>query len=196
MHKFLPTLFVVFSVLPFVSYAFQSEVILGKKDAPVTVIEYSSLSCGGCAYFAEKILPTLEKEYVDTGKIRLIIRQIVMAKRDLQASMLVCCAPDPHKLQLAYWKHQAQWTQAKDDSIVRNLAKDHGMTDAQIDDCLKDEQLRKTLFSKKLVALKGYKIEAIPTVIIQDKPFEHTENIDDFRKAVDQALKEAHTQSR
>lgn len=167
------------------------DVVLGKEGG-LTVIEYGSLSCGGCAYFAKEILPAIEKDYVETGKVRLIIRQMVMNENDIKASMLVCCCPSPYKLQLAYWKKQEEWVGADEDKSIRKIAKDHGMTDNQIQSCLEDTQLRQTLFSKKFIALKGYNIKAIPTIFINNKEYSNIKNADDLRKVIEEALKEAH----
>ena len=169
------------------------DVVLG--DGPLTVIEYGSLSCAGCAYFAKKILPAIEKEYVETGKIRLIIRQMVMNPNDVNASMLVCCAPNPHKLQLAYWKQQHEWVGASDDKPVRKIAEGQGMTTQQIDACLADARLRQTLLTKKFVALKAYAIKAIPTIFIKDKEYPNIQNAEDLRKAIEEALKEDHNKT-
>lgn len=165
------------------------DVVLGKENA-LTVVEYGSLSCGACAHFAKEILPTIEKEYVQTGKIRLVIRPMVMNETDVKASMLACCAQNPHKLQLAYWHKQNDWASKEDDQALRKIAKDNGMTDNQIEDCLADKQLRQTLYTKKFIALKK-NITGIPTVFINDKLCDITHDVAGFRKAIDQALEEA-----
>ena len=175
---------------PAQSSAKSIDVVLG--NGPLTVIEYGSLSCGGCAHFAKEILPAIENDYVKTGKIRLLFRPMVMNPNDVNASMLVCCAPNPHKLQLAYWKQQHEWVGASDDQPVRKIAQSQGMTVNQIGDCLADAQLRQNLLTKKFVALKAYNIKSIPTIFINDREYPDIKNAEDLSKAIEQELKQAH----
>ena len=68
------------------------DLVLGKADAPVTIVEYASMTCGHCANFHNKVFPALKEKYIDTGKVRLIIREFPLDDLAAAASMLARCA--------------------------------------------------------------------------------------------------------
>ena len=76
------------------------ELVLGKEDAPVTVVEYASMTCGHCAAFHNKVLPALKEKYIDTGKVRFIMREFPLDKLAVAASMLARCAGGDRTLPL------------------------------------------------------------------------------------------------
>ena len=67
--------------------------VIGKASAPVTIIEYASLSCPHCAAFHNQVLPTLKKDYIDTGKVRLVYRDYPHNNAAVAATMMARCAP-------------------------------------------------------------------------------------------------------
>src|SRR5262245_16618107 len=68
------------------------DLVLGKDDAPITVVEYASMTCGHCANFHNKVFPTLKEKYIDTGKVRFVMREFPLDKLAVAASMLARCA--------------------------------------------------------------------------------------------------------
>jgi protein-disulfide isomerase len=67
--------------------------ILGNPDAPITIIEYASLTCPHCAHFANEVLPELKKKWIDTGKAKLVLRDYPLDEPALRAAMIARCAP-------------------------------------------------------------------------------------------------------
>ena len=67
--------------------------ILGKPDAPITIVEYASLTCPHCAHFANDVLPELKKKWIDTGKAKLVLRDFPLDEPALRAAMIARCAP-------------------------------------------------------------------------------------------------------
>ena len=67
--------------------------MLGKPDAPITIVEYASLTCPHCAHFANDVLPELKKKWIDTGKVKLVLRDFPLDEPALRAAMIARCAP-------------------------------------------------------------------------------------------------------
>ena len=117
-----------------------SERILGKPDAPVTLIEYASKTCSHCASFHADVLPTLKKEYVDTGKVKLIYREFPLNQLDVVVSMIARCGPPGRFFPLVdlIYKTQAQWARARDPlAEVIKIGRLAGITPKTVEACLR-----------------------------------------------------------
>jgi protein-disulfide isomerase len=149
------------------------DIALGKADAPVTIVEYSSLSCPHCATFHKEVLPALKSEYIDTGKVRYVEREFPLNNAAFAGSVLARCV-DPSRFYAfndLLFSHQDEWA-FKEDAVVplRQYAKQAGMTDPDFDKCIDDEALQ-----KKVVAVrdKGEKegVKGTPTFFINGKVY-------------------------
>ena len=121
-----------------------AEKVLGKADAPVTMIEYASLSCPHCREFHEKTLPQIKEKYIDTGKVKLIFRDFPLGQRALAAHMVASCAGPVRYFAMIsiLFRDQAVWGQAPDGmAAIQATAKKGGMSPAQVDACLRNEDL-------------------------------------------------------
>ncbi|MBU2956919.1 DsbA family protein [Paracoccus sp. 1_MG-2023] len=149
------------------------DVVLGDADAPVTVIEYASFTCGHCANFHENVYPDLKAEYIDTGKVKFIQRDIYFDQPGLWAGVLARCAGDDKFYPVAdmLFDEQSEWLSGgSGDEIaaqLRRIGLKAGMTEEQMTACWNDtakvEQLIAT-FQKNATA-DG--IEATPTFVIE-----------------------------
>jgi protein-disulfide isomerase len=97
--------------------------VLGKPDAPITIVEYASLSCSHCANFSNAVLPTLKKNWIDTGKAKLVLRDFPLDEPALRAEMLLRCAPPERFYPLAetLFETQDKWAVAKDQIVQSRL---------------------------------------------------------------------------
>src|SRR5262249_57342023 len=95
--------------------------ILGKPDAPITIVEYASLTCPHCAAFERDTLPKLKTQYIDTGKVKLIYRDFPLDSRATLAAMIARCAPRDRYFGFvdAFFRSQDQWARSEDP--VRSL---------------------------------------------------------------------------
>src|SRR5256885_15632799 len=129
--------------------------ILGNPDAPITIVEYASLTCPHCAHFANEVLPELKKKWIDTGKAKLVLRDYPLDEPALRAAMIARCAP-PDRF-YAYvdtlFAAQEKWVMAKDyrDALAR-LVKLGGMSREEFDNCLKNTTLETTTAKAPLIA--------------------------------------------
>ncbi len=109
------------------------EVTLGDAKAPVTIIEYFSLTCPHCAHFATNTLPDLKKQYIDTGKVKLVLRDFPLDQIALKAAVIAHCAGDDHYPAFVeeMFKTQGNWEQASDPvASLKELGRLGGLTDA------------------------------------------------------------------
>ena len=146
--------------------------MIGKPDAPITIIEYGSLTCSHCAEIAEKVFPQLKKDWLDTGKAKLIYRDFPRDPLDQAAAMISHCAG--HERYFAYletyFHSQANWMRSQQPlDALKGIARLGGMSGEQVNACLADSALLNQLETRKNEGQKLYNINATPTFIINGK---------------------------
>src|ERR1700674_5216932 len=160
--------------------------ILGNPDAPITIVEYASLTCPHCAHFANEVLPELKKKWIDTGKAKLVLRDYPLDEPALRAAMIARCAP-PDRF-YAYvdtlFAAQEKWVMAKDyrEALAR-LIKLGGMSKDEFDNCLKNTALENKIVEGRLVASKELDVNSTPTFINGTK-FTGAPTVEEFHKAL------------
>lgn len=145
------------------------ERILGKKDAPVTIEEFVSLTCSHCADFYMKILPELETKYVETGKIKLILRDFPLDGIALKASALARCMPEAqfYPFIKVLYANQAQWAFGGGaDQKLMQYAKLGGLSGEKAQACLNDTTMLDALAAGREAAAKKYDIQSTPTFVL------------------------------
>jgi protein-disulfide isomerase len=120
------------------------EMVIGNADAPVAIVKYASLTCPYCKKFQAEIFPQLKREFIDTGKVRLIIREFPIGFQSGAATIAMRCAKPEKQFALyeAFMRDQAQWVsqEVRHDPIFKIAAKT-GMTRAEFDACFQDQKL-------------------------------------------------------
>ncbi len=169
-----------------------SEMALGSADAPVTMIEYSSLGCPHCAAFHRDTLPRIKKEYIDTGKLRLVFRDFPLGAPALAASMIARCS-GPRKyfgfIEILF-RSQAQWSRSKNPlEALTRVSRFGGMTEADVEACLKYQPLLESIRKGAETAQKNHQITSTPTFLIAGEMISGAQPFDTFKKAIDKALK-------
>jgi protein-disulfide isomerase len=167
------------------------EQVLGKPDAPVTIIEYASLTCSHCAQFHNEVLPKLKERYIAPGKVRLIYRDFPLDQTALAAAALAHCAgPDRYFSMLeVLFKTQSNWARADDPiAALKQLGKLGGLTDQAMNACLADEQLTNGILQGRLAGENEYKIGSTPTFIIDGKAYPGSRDVEEFAKLIDPLL--------
>src|SRR5690606_33821608 len=172
------------------------DIVLGQEDAPVTIIEYASFTCSHCAAFHEGNWPRLKAEYVDTGKVRFIQRDVYFDAVGLWAGILARCGGDDKYYAVSdlIFDDQKNWLNAKSgDEIAANLRKigaKAGMTDEQMDTCWNDKQKVADLVTTFQTNATADKVEGTPTFIIAGEKVQN-QPWDDLKKIIDAKLAEA-----
>ncbi len=146
------------------------DMALGSGKAPVTVVEYASMTCPHCAAFEENVFPVLKSKYIDTGKVRFVFREFPLDIKAAAASMLARCIArnDAGKYFGAVntlFKLQGQLiTETKD--TLKLIGKQAGMTEGAVETCEKDQSLLDKLTADRKFAYETLKVVATPTFFI------------------------------
>lgn len=169
------------------------EFVEGNLDAPVTVVEYASLTCSHCARFYMNGYPELKKNYIDTGKIRFVFRDFPTAPAELAtaAAMVARCAPAGRGKSIIgmIFKNQGEFFQSPNDAI-RGYAQLAGMTSEDVDACLQNKSVFDKVEEVATTAVNVYKVRATPTFFVNDKIVEG-EPWEPLKSAIDDALADA-----
>jgi protein-disulfide isomerase len=180
------------SLMPTPSVAAEpQEQILGNPNAPVTIIEYASLTCPHCAQFHNVVLPKLKERYIEPGKVRLIFRDFPLDQTALAAAALAHCAgPERYFNMLdVLFETQSNWARADDPiAALKRLGKLGGLTDQAMEACLADQKLTDGILRGRLAGENEYKIGSTPTFIIDGKPYPGSRGVDEFAKLIDPLL--------
>lgn len=181
------------SVLPPVKEILADRV-LGDPKAPVTIYDYSSMTCPHCADFTNETLPELKKKYIDTGKVKLIFRDFPLDQLSLRTIMMVRCAPVErfYPLVEVLYKSQAQWVRAADPmKAIAQYGKLAGMKQETIDTCVNDKELADGVLNSRLEAQSKFNVEATPTFIFNDgaATISGAQPIEKFSETIDKLLK-------
>lgn len=161
--------------------------ILGNPDAPVTMIEYASMTCGHCAKFHATILPTLKKDYIDTGKVKLEFHDFPLDGIALGVSMLLRCLPENRYFQAmdVLFKQQQTWARSNDPiAKVESILRLAGLTPETANACKTSAPLQDFVIQSRLNGTKKHKVSATPTVIIGDTTFGGVYPLNDYINAI------------
>jgi len=148
------------------------EMALGDPDAPITMIEYASLTCPHCATFHQNVLPKIRAKYIDTGKVRMIFRTVYFDRPGLWADMMARCGGPLRYFGIVdmLFDKQREWTQGDTAlDIVNNLyaiGRIAGLEDADMEACIQDADKAQALVNESTANLEADKIEGTPTFII------------------------------
>jgi protein-disulfide isomerase len=148
------------------------DIALGKDDAPVTIVEYASMTCSHCAAFYATTFPALKSKYIDTGKVRFILREFPLDPLATAGFMLARCAgPDKRNAMVdLLFAQQKNWAfTEKPIEALSNLVKQTGMTQETFESCLKDQALYEKVNDVRNRAAEKFGINATPTFFINGR---------------------------
>jgi len=167
------------------------EMFVGKADAPVTIIEYASLGCPHCANFHHDTYPEIKKNYIDTGKARLVFRDFPLGTRATAAAMISHCA-GPSKyfgfIDL-FFRAQTEWSQAPDATqAMMKIARFGNMKTDAVEACLTNQKMIDKMEASKKVAVDKFGINATPSFVVNGLVVSGAHSYGDFRKLLDAEL--------
>ncbi len=169
------------------------DMVLGKAEAPVEVIEYASFTCPHCAHFHDTVLDDLKKNYIDTGKIRFVYREVYFDKFGLWAGMVARCG-GPEKyfgISDMLYDTQKDWLAAGEAAgIADNLRKiglKAGLSADQIDACMKDNDMAKAMVATYQANATKDEINSTPSFVINGQKYSNM-SYEDFAKILDEKL--------
>jgi protein-disulfide isomerase len=167
------------------------ERFLGNETAPITVIEYASLTCGHCAVFHETTYPELKKKYIETGKVKFIFREFALDPLAAAGFMLARCAPTDQYFAIieVFFKTQATWARSNDPvNALMNIAKQVGFTKETFEACLTNQKI---LDGVNAVKAQGEKlgVDATPTLFVNGKKLSGGQSLAELEKQFEPLLK-------
>ena len=170
------------------------DMVMGSDKAPVTVIEYASMTCPHCAHFQETTFPELKKRYIDTGKVRYIFREFPLDNLAAAAFMLARCSGKDDKdkyfaLIDTLFRQQRQWAVEKPIPPLLAIAKQAGFTEQTFNACLANQQVLDGIESVRMRAVDKFKVQSTPTFFVNGTAYPGALSIDEMAKAIDPYLK-------
>lgn len=158
--------------------------VMGKADAPITIIEYSSLTCPHCAKFHTDTFPKVKSEWIDTGKAKLIFRDLPWDPLAQATAMIAHCSGDRYFAFVnTFFRTQEQWARNPSPlDAIKTIAKLGGMGPDQVDKCIADSGLLNEINARKDEALNSYKVDSTPSFIIGGKLSSGDMSYDEFAK--------------
>jgi protein-disulfide isomerase len=166
--------------------------VLGSPQAPVTIVEYASMTCPHCANFSKNTYPELKKRYIDTGKVRYIFREFPLDRLAVAGSLLARCAGDGDKfygmIELLF-AQQTQWVVRAPIPHLMDLAKQAGFTQQTFDSCLANQEMFDKIVKVREQAAKDFKVESTPTLFINGEKVSGDLSIEELEKKIQPLLK-------
>ncbi len=165
--------------------------IEGNPDAKLTMIEYSSLTCPHCAHFHAAILPKIRETYIDTGKMRLEMRDFPLDQYALRAAAMARCAPENRYFPLLdmLFKQQDKWTRATDPiAAIKQIGRLAGIGSEQADACMSDEALLDGILKIRLGGQQDHDIGSTPSFVIGTEKIVGAQPFETFQKAIESQL--------
>ena len=167
-------------------------IIIGNKDAKISIIAYESLTCSHCANFHIDILPNLKKEYIDTGIAKIEFRHFPLDVAAFNASKISHCKNDGNSDILnSLYLNQSKWIKGKTiDEVNENLKKFLVLEGINVDfdKCTNDKSIEDFVLNDRIEGVKKFKVNATPTIIINDKKFEKSLNYKNLKKSLEKLI--------
>jgi len=168
-----------------------SEEVMGPEDAPVTIVEYASMTCSHCAHFHETTWPTLKKDYIETGKVRFILREFPFDPRAAAAFMLARCAPENKYYPMVdvLFDKQKDWAFVKNArEPLENIAKLAGFTQESFEACLTNQKLLDDINAVRERGSSEFGVDATPTFFINGKKYSGAMSVEQMSAIIDPLL--------
>ncbi|MEQ8509365.1 MAG: DsbA family protein [Rhodospirillaceae bacterium] len=169
------------------------EMIYGDPAAPVTIVEYASLTCSHCATFHTTVLPELKKNYIDTGKVRLVFRDFPLDGLAMAGAMLARCAEGDRGQALinVMFRQQGTWvTSQRPIEPLTSYAKLAGLSEDDVNACLENENIMNAIREGQETASTQYQIGSTPTFFIEDVKVEGNRGYEFMADVIDEKLAE------
>jgi protein-disulfide isomerase len=169
------------------------DVSLGDPKAPVTVIEYASMTCPHCAHFEMTTFPELKKRYIDTGKVFYIFREFPLDELAAAGSMLARCSGKDNYFPLieTLFASQRDWVVQKPREPLLAIVKQTGMSEEAFDACLANQQMVQAIEKTRSDASEKFGVQSTPTFFINGKLVSGDMPIEDMAKYFAPYLKES-----
>ena len=167
-------------------------IISGNANAKITIIAYESLTCSHCANFHKDVFPDLKKDYLDTGLAKIEFRHFPLDIAAFNASKVAQCNNDgDSKILNTLFANQQKWVKgssvAEANQNLQAFLKNEGFN-IDFEACINDKKIEDFVLNDRIDGVKKFKVNATPTIIINDKKFEKTLNFKNLKKAIEKLI--------
>tara|TARA_B100000941_G_scaffold147860_1_gene104879 strand:- start:609 stop:1184 length:576 start_codon:yes stop_codon:yes gene_type:complete len=191
MKKIFLTLVLIFGSIN-ISNAEINRIVSGNKDAKITIIAYESLTCSHCADFHKEIYPKLKKDYIDTGLVKIEFRHFPLDIAALNASKISQCKSNESlKILNSLYSYQQEWVRGSTVEEINNnlekFIKNQGF-EINFEKCINNKKIEDYVLNDRIEGVKKFKVNATPTIIINDKKFDKTLNYKNIKKSLEKLI--------
>ena len=169
-----------------------NRIISGNKNAKITIIAYESLTCSHCADFHKDVYPQLKKNYIDTGLVKIEFRHFPLDVAAFNASKISQCKTDQNlEILNSLYLNQKEWIKGSTvEEVNKNLKvfiENEGFK-LNFEKCVNDKEIEDFVLNDRIEGVKKFKVNATPTIIINDKKFEKTLNYKNLKKSLEKLI--------
>jgi protein-disulfide isomerase len=167
------------------------DIPMGAENAPVTMIEYASMTCPHCAAFEVQTFPMLKEKYIDTGKVRYIMREYPLDRLAAAAFMLARCAgPDKYNALIeTLFQQQQKWAVREPLPPLLAIARQAGFSQQSFDACINDQALLKQIQEQRDRGTQKFKVDSTPTFYINGTKYSGDMKFEELAKILDPLIK-------
>ena len=167
-------------------------IISGNENAKIIIIAYESLTCSHCADFHNDVYPQLKKKYIDTGLAKIEFRHFPLDVAAFNASKIAQCKNDQSlKILESLYSNQQAWikgnTVEEINKNLKNFIKNQGFK-LNFEKCINDKEIEDFVLNDRIEGAKNFKINATPTIIINNKKFEKSLNYKNLKKLLEKLI--------
>ena len=173
-------------------YAEGNRIIAGNKNAKITIIAYESLTCSHCADFHKNVYPQLKKDYIDTGLVKIEFRHFPLDVAAFNASKISQCKSNESlKILNSLYSNQQAWVRGGNveeiNDNLKTFIKNQGF-DLDFEKCINDKKIEDYVLNDRIEGTKKFKVNATPTIIINNKKFEKPLNYKNLKKSLEKLI--------
>ena len=192
MKKTLFFVIIFFCTISNISAENIKRIVIGNADAKISIIAFESLTCSHCANFHKDVLPDLKKDYLDTGLAKIEFRHFPLDIAAFNASKVTQCNNDgDSKILNSLYANQQKWVKgssaAEANQNLKKFLENEGFN-INFEACINDEKIEDFILNDRIDGVKKFKVNATPTIIINDKKFEKTLNYKNLKKALEKLI--------
>ena len=175
-----------------ISNAEVNRIVAGNKDAKITIIAYESLTCSHCADFHKDIYPQLKKDFIDTGLAKIEFRHFPLDVAAFNASKISQCqSKESLKILNSLYSNQQEWVRGNTveeiNDNLKKFIKSQGF-EINFEKCINNKEIEDFVLNDRIEGVKKFKVNATPTIIINDEKFEKTLNYKNLKKSLEKLI--------
>ena len=174
------------------AYAEIKRIVSGNQNAKITIIAYESLTCSHCANFHKDVYPSLKKDFIDTGLVKIEFRHFPLDIAALNASKISLCKQDQSlEILEKLYSNQQAWIKGKEIEDINNNLKEflkNAGFNIDFEKCINNKEIEDYVLNDRIEGTKNFKVNSTPTIIINNEKFEKSLNYKNLKKTLEKLI--------